>query len=82
MNAKRILVITDKGIVRCGLINRLSALLQPFRYTVYDDIEETPDIETIAKDTMILGPGYVKKNPRPASEQDLLQILRNAFQGS
>jgi alcohol dehydrogenase class IV len=40
------------------------------------------DLETIAKDTMILGSGYLKKNPRPASEQDLLQILRNAFQGS
>jgi alcohol dehydrogenase len=51
MNAKRILVITDKGIVRCGLINRLNALLQPFRYTVYDDIEETPDIETIREIT-------------------------------
>ena len=39
------------------------------------------DLGKIAADTMVLGAGYLKKSPRLANEQDLLQILRNAYQG-
>ena len=39
------------------------------------------DLGKIAKDTMIVGEGYLKKNPRMASEEDLLQILKNAYRG-
>jgi len=33
------------------------------------------------KDAMIVGEGYLKKNPGVANEQDLLQILKNAYRG-
>jgi alcohol dehydrogenase len=39
------------------------------------------DLEKIAADTMVLGAGYLKKSPRLANEQDLLQILKNAYRG-
>jgi alcohol dehydrogenase class IV len=39
------------------------------------------DLKKIAADTMVVGAGYLKKGPRMAGEQDLLQILRNAYRG-
>ncbi|MBF0530199.1 MAG: iron-containing alcohol dehydrogenase [Deltaproteobacteria bacterium] len=51
VDPQHILVITDKGLVRCGLVKRLENVLQSFKYSLYDDIEETPDIVTIRKIT-------------------------------
>jgi alcohol dehydrogenase len=42
-------VITDKGIVTCGLIEKLKQHLSQFEYSIFDDIEETPSLETIRK---------------------------------
>ncbi len=51
IRAQRILVITDKGIVQCGLLDRLKGCLRQFEFSVYDEIEQTPDLETIRKCT-------------------------------
>lgn len=51
LGAKKILVITDKGIVQCELIERLRQHLSQFEYFVYDEIEETPSLQTIRKCT-------------------------------
>jgi alcohol dehydrogenase len=51
MGAQRILVVTDKGLVQCGLIKRLTNVLQQVNYSIYDEVEETPNIETIRKIT-------------------------------
>jgi alcohol dehydrogenase len=54
---KRILVISDKGIVRCGLINRLQECLAHVDYSVYDEIDHTPSFETIRKCTRVVKEG-------------------------
>ena len=56
--------------VKIGIPKNLSALGIPEK-----------DLEKIAHETMVTGEGYLKKSPRMANEQDLLQILRNAFKG-
>ena len=57
MKAGRILIITDKGIVQCGLIERLKECLTGLEYKIYDDIDHTPSFETIRKCTQ-----FVKKD--------------------
>jgi alcohol dehydrogenase len=57
IRAKRILVITDKGIVQCGLINRLKECLAQVDYSMYDDIDHTPSFETIRKCTRVVKEG-------------------------
>ncbi len=57
MKTGRILIITDKGIVQCGLIERLKECLTGLEYKIYDDIDHTPSFETIRKCTQ-----FVKKD--------------------
>jgi alcohol dehydrogenase len=57
IDAKRILVITDKGIVQCGLINRLKECIARFDYSIYDDIDHTPSFETVRKCTQFVKEG-------------------------
>jgi alcohol dehydrogenase len=57
IQAKRILVVTDKGIVQCGLINRLKECLAQVDYSTYDDIDHTPSFETIRKCTRVVKEG-------------------------
>jgi alcohol dehydrogenase len=52
----RILVITDKGVVKCGLIDRLTDCLSDHEHVIYDEIDHTPSFETIRKCT-----AFVKK---------------------
>ncbi len=54
---RRILVVSDKGIVQCGLINRLKGCLTQVNYSVYDDIDHTPSFETIRKCTRVVKQG-------------------------
>jgi len=57
VGADRILVITDKGIIQCGLVDRLKACLRHFNFSFYDDTEETPSLETIRKCTQFAKEG-------------------------
>jgi len=57
MGVKRILVITDKGIVQCGLINRLKECITRFDYSIYDDIDHTPSFGTIRRCTQFVKEG-------------------------
>ena len=56
LKASKILVITDKGVVQCGLIGRLESQLINCEYDIYDNIDHTPSFETIRKCTK-----YVKE---------------------
>ena len=51
VKAKKVLIITDKGIVSCGLMEPLKAQLKRIKHAVFDDVEETPGLETIRKCT-------------------------------
>lgn len=57
MKASRILVITDKGVVQCSLIDRLTDCLTGFEYAIYDDIDHTPSFETVRKCTQFVKEG-------------------------
>lgn len=50
-SAKSILVITDRGIIQCRLIEHLKNCLEHFSFSIYDEIEETPSLETIRRCT-------------------------------
>ena len=44
---QKILVITDRGLVENNLIGRLIQHLEQFEYAVYDNVDETPSLQTI-----------------------------------
>lgn len=44
---KKILAITDRGLVENNLIGRLTQHLEQFEYAVYDNVDETPSLQTI-----------------------------------
>jgi len=46
-DAKKILVVTDLGLIKCKLIDKLNPYLQAVEYKVYYDIDETPSLQTI-----------------------------------
>lgn len=48
---QKILVITDRGLVENKLIDQLIQHLQQFEYSVYDDVDETPSLQTIRQCT-------------------------------
>ena len=41
--AKRIFIITDKGIVGCGLLEPLKAQLKRSKHALFDGVEEIPE---------------------------------------
>ena len=41
--AKKILIITDKGIVGCGLLDPLRTQLKRIKHAVFDEVEEIPE---------------------------------------
>ena len=49
-SASEILFVTDKGIVKAGILNKIT---EPFestwRYSVFDEIEENPSVECVEK---------------------------------
>jgi alcohol dehydrogenase len=49
--AKRALIVTDKGIVKSGLLDRLKQCVAGLAHEVYDDIDHTPSFETIRRCT-------------------------------
>jgi alcohol dehydrogenase class IV len=51
MEVNRALIVTDKGIVKSGLIDRLKKALAGIEHSVYDDIDHTPSFETIRRCT-------------------------------
>jgi alcohol dehydrogenase class IV len=48
---KKVLVCTDKGIVKVGLLEKVTDSLDAYgiEYTVFDDIEPNPSVETVYK---------------------------------
>jgi alcohol dehydrogenase len=56
--AKRALIVTDKGIVKSGLLNRLKTCLAGLAHEVYDDIDHTPSFETIRRCTRFAKEGH------------------------
>jgi alcohol dehydrogenase len=44
LKAKKIMIITDKGLVHAGLVNKITALIkaEELSYIIYDDIEANP----------------------------------------
>jgi alcohol dehydrogenase class IV len=41
---KQVLIITDPGIVKAGLIDRLTGQLDGIHYSVFSDIESNPTV--------------------------------------
>ena len=41
--AKKILIITDKGIVGCGLLEPLKAQIKRSKHALFDGVEEIPE---------------------------------------
>jgi alcohol dehydrogenase class IV len=40
---KRVLIITDKGIVGCGLLEPLKAQFKRSKHTLFEGVEEIPE---------------------------------------
>ena len=57
MKASKVLVITDKGVVQCGLIDRLKDCLTGSEHAIYDNIDHTPSFDTIRKCTQFVKEG-------------------------
>ena len=57
LKANRILAITDKGVVQCGLINKLTECLSDHEHVIYDAIDHTPSFDTIRKCTAFVKDG-------------------------
>jgi alcohol dehydrogenase class IV len=49
MGVQRALIVTDKGIVKSGLLDRLTQCIAGIEHAVYDDIDHTPSFETIRR---------------------------------
>ena len=51
LNGSRPLVVTDKGIVNAGLLDRISELLKQaaIEFAVFDEVEENPTVATVHK---------------------------------
>ncbi len=51
LNGRRPLVVTDKGIVNAGLLDRISGLLKKasIDFSVFDEVEENPTVNTVHK---------------------------------
>ena len=51
LNGSRPLVVTDKGIVNAGLMDRISELLKQaaIEFVVFDEVEENPTVATVHK---------------------------------
>jgi len=51
LNGSRPLVVTDKGIVNAGLLDRISELLKKagIEFVVFDEVEENPTVATVHK---------------------------------
>ena len=51
LNGSRPLVVTDKGIVNAGLLDRISELLKKssIEFAVFDEVEENPTVATVHK---------------------------------
>ena len=48
---QKILIVTDRGLVKNKLIDQLIQQLGQFEYSVYDDVDETPGLQTIRQCT-------------------------------
>jgi len=46
---EKILIITDEGVSRSGLLDRLIENTDNFKVTVFEDVESNPSIETVEK---------------------------------
>ncbi len=54
LNSRRVLIVTDKGIVKAGLVKKVTDILEEsnVNYTIFDDVEANPkdlDVEAGAK---------------------------------
>jgi len=52
---KKIMIVTDKGLVQCGLIEKVEGILREAQvnYTIFDSVEPNPTIETINEGTRL-----------------------------
>src|SRR5690625_1212211 len=49
MGAKNILIVTDKGIVNAGVLDKLLAHLEDFNHQVYDKVIPNPDVQSVTE---------------------------------
>lgn len=47
MNAKHILVVTDQGLVKAGILDQVKEQLTNVTYTVYDEVIPNPDVPSV-----------------------------------
>lgn len=49
LDASRVLIITDKGLVRSGVLDRVTRLLEKhqIKYQIFDEVEPNPSVETV-----------------------------------
>ena len=83
MNAKKILIVTDKGVIQAGILTKIEEPLKAAKlnYTVFDEVEPNPLDKTVEKGLELV-PKNIKKfmhdtfiSPAP---DEARQILRQA----